>query len=306
MKRWAFTMLFLGALPFSSQSIQSPSSWRVAQAPTSTDRQSASAAHANHFPTDAVPFPVRVVESPSEAADRQAREAKTDKHDTEDLDAQIRAATAAEKQVGIGLGATALSFVGMVLLIWTLFETRRTAKAAEQASKTAVDTFRIYQLSERAWIAQVMVKDAQVTGASFVDDPGILHEGRRFQICWQNAGKTPARRCRLMTIGDVAVGDDHIPTFSAPADVEQRESIILPGASVWSTDWALKQRDIARLRSGELRAYLYGRLDYVDVFEPETARHTEVCMQIVYGGERADNGQPIFHYMPIGKQNYSC
>ena len=81
------------------------------------------------------PLAVTIVEGPEQAKSGEAREAESDKHDARDLDAQIRAADAAEKQIFPAWLAAILSAVGTFLIVWTLLLTRRANAISRDASR---------------------------------------------------------------------------------------------------------------------------------------------------------------------------
>jgi hypothetical protein len=76
---------------------------RAAEGPPRVKAEAADNTNRNQYPTNDSPLPVRVIESPSDAADRKTREADAAKHEQDDLRAQVRAADAAEKQVAVGV-----------------------------------------------------------------------------------------------------------------------------------------------------------------------------------------------------------
>lgn len=87
--------------------------------------QPANGPDAKPQPPPPPPLQVQIIESAADAEHTQEREAKSDKHEAEDLDAQVRAANAAEKQVRFAWVTTFLTFAGTVLLIWNLTEARK-------------------------------------------------------------------------------------------------------------------------------------------------------------------------------------
>ena len=81
------------------------------------------------------PIRVEVVESAEATIANEAREAKSDHHDAEDLKAQIRAADAAKEQVSPAWLAAILSGVGTLLIVWTLCLTRQANRISQDTAK---------------------------------------------------------------------------------------------------------------------------------------------------------------------------
>ena len=70
-------------------------------------------------------LPVQIIQNQIEADHTQERERKSDEHDAKDLDAQIRAANAAERQIWIACSGVILTALGTVLLILNLWLSRQ-------------------------------------------------------------------------------------------------------------------------------------------------------------------------------------
>lgn len=81
------------------------------------------------------PIRVEIIESAEQAKRNESREDKSDHHDSKDLQAQIRAAEAAEKQILPTWLAAILSGIGAILIIWTLLLTRKTNEISKRAAR---------------------------------------------------------------------------------------------------------------------------------------------------------------------------
>jgi len=141
------------------------------------------------------PILVEVIESASAAEQARAREEKSEKHDAEDLDAQVRSAGAAERQVRINWISLVLSGIGALFLAWTLIETRRSAKAAVRVAELARAEFNSTH-RPRIRVRQVLA------------DPQLWSEGK------------VGVRCRIVNIGDtnaqvIEYGIGHLVTKEA-------------------------------------------------------------------------------------------
>ena len=106
---------------------------------SSAESQGNNNAGANKYPTENAPLSVRVIQSPDDSARNAAREAEASEHERKDLDAQIAQAQAAKEQVITSWCVVALTLLGSGFLFFTLYETRRTAKAAIESAKAAMD-----------------------------------------------------------------------------------------------------------------------------------------------------------------------
>lgn len=80
----------------------------------------------------------------------QDRQVKADLHDARELDAEVRAAKAAEKQVLAAWAAAFLTFMGTALLVWNLREARRANRIANAALAHAKQ---VADEEGRPWVA---------------------------------------------------------------------------------------------------------------------------------------------------------
>ncbi|MER9259010.1 hypothetical protein [Mesorhizobium sp. M0619] len=141
-------------------------------------------------------FPVKIIENPVDAAHATEREAISDRHDAEDLDAQVRAADAAERgaraserQVLPTYAQAVFGLLGMGLLFYTLILNSRATNAAVEASKAAAAANKIAQdhfvADQRPWIA------IGAPSVSIYSDDGTWPV-IAVQIETQNLGRSPA------------------------------------------------------------------------------------------------------------------
>ncbi|MER9556713.1 hypothetical protein [Mesorhizobium sp. M0323] len=104
-------------------------------------------------------IPIRIIESPDETQRTRDREAAGDKHDSDDLkaqqkaaDAADRAATAAERQVITAWWQVGVGIAGIIALLVTIGFSIRATSAAVQAANSAEDTLKIIRATERAFV----------------------------------------------------------------------------------------------------------------------------------------------------------
>jgi hypothetical protein len=150
--------------------------------------------------------PVRIVDPNGEAraaeerAEAQRRDAITNKHDTEDLIAQQKAANAAERsasssdtQVSIGWLQLAVSLIGFIALLATLLLNRRATDAAVKATNAALEANKFAQsqfiVDQRPWLRLerpvISLKEHRNTFAIGLEIEAF------------NVGKTPAIEAEL-------------------------------------------------------------------------------------------------------------
>lgn len=183
---------------------QPPERQGVSHPSPAVEGQPKGATQRGYRPPEPPPIPVRIIQSVDEAAHESYREAKSDEHEAKDLAAQQKAADAAysaaasaywqEIATFVGIG---LTFIGTGLLVWTLRETRRTAKAAidgviaaeraaiaaERANKITED---VYLADQRPWLKVDVDIDDALTWHP--DNGAQLH----FAFRLENVGRSPA------------------------------------------------------------------------------------------------------------------
>lgn len=146
---WAIGLALLAA---GGPSAQTPERERMPHPGPSVEAETQREANRGGRPPEPPPVPVRIIQSVDETEHDATREAKSDEHDAKDLDAQKRAANAAEKQILPTRVAVGLTAFGTCLLVWTLYETRRTANAAVEGIKAAKRSADAAIAAQRPWI----------------------------------------------------------------------------------------------------------------------------------------------------------
>lgn len=159
-------------------------------------------------PTNDAPFPVRIIESPAEAISRKEQEETSNRHEAEDLKAQIRAATAAEEQVLLARVNLVVAIVGGLLLLVTLKETRRAAHAAVAAAeagrdsaKAAQESVNLTRASERAYVM------AESVAHNFLNWRISAEKNFNWSFQLTNHGRTPAKILSIATLVTISDGN---------------------------------------------------------------------------------------------------
>ena len=272
-----------------SQGVPKPTPTVEGQAANSSDRAKDEAANA---------LLVRTVESQDEAVHTKERETKSDQHDREDLEAQIRTADASEEQVLVGFASLALTAIGTVLLILTFFYSLRSSKAAV---KISTDTATAYQTAERAWVGVDTIDKLY----NFDGSGKNLHEVR-FVPRIKNSGGTPAFKCNIFVDGKVEKPTAKAPLFQRSEPPAERSGMCLPGGSMRGLHFRLNADEIKDVSDRELRAFMYIRIDYEDIFNQGINRCTEMCAEVVCTAFRLDDNDvevPVFELTATGPQN---
>lgn len=184
--------------------------------------------------------------------------------------------------------------------------TLRDTKAAADAAKVSADAAKAsadsYKNAERGWVSWTRIEYNP-----FTDCIGPNGEkwatGMLFVIHWLNAGRTPALKCNLFCIGRVVPHGQPLPVF-VPDDIPHgHQAPVVPQMSVSSRGVLFPREQIDAMIRNECQIFLYGRVDYEDLFSKGVSRHAEVCFAVEFGGYRSDNNAPIFQFRAAGPQN---
>lgn len=266
----------------------------------------ASAPRGSQYPTESAPLPVRIVETPHDVAHSREREAKSDKHDADDLDAQVRTASAAEEQVRINWTSLVLSLIGAVFLGWTLFETRRSASAATKAAAAAIRSVDIAETGVRPIVIPRIVSAKSVY-------PGIKSAAAHIpylRFCWANYGKSPAflreANFEIRLFSELPQGREWLkPT-------KRVDQTVIPGETDGDDASALRcalDRPLTEQEAQQIRAklteatqrsgiaarfFFIGNVVYDDVFG--NTHETGFCMKIFADGTQAMRGGSAYNY----------
>jgi hypothetical protein len=267
MKNFQSQLILAVAVLYAIQS----ASWA---APGSTGAErSVSAASSSFYPTEQAPLPTRSIESPADAERSKARESRDEKHDADDLSAQLRVADAAEKQIWLGWAAWALSLIGVWLLWSTLRETRKTSQAAQADAEANAKAAENARKQLRAYVS------AQ---PDFVDNVGPTTI--RMRLSLTNHGATPASK----VVTAVAIGILPFPLPQQYPFVEPASAIGEGGATIHSgstvtvhSTESFPVTDIANaIKNAGVRIYMYGTVQYEDAFG--LTQTTRFCRSVVW------------------------
>ena len=268
----AFGWLILGG--------QSPRAERVAS-PTPAPKEQAQKSAQGRQSTPA-PLAVTVVESPEQAVSAARAQSESRAHDARDLEAQVRAADAAEKQILPSWLAAFLSFIGTCLIIWTLLETQKANKIARDAAK-----------ADRAWLCPagvnlVVIKNSTVNDKRHKTDGTIIGEvsitdSIGMQIIWKNMGRTPAVRLNLSSDWRVHPASEKPENFDAPDPAAHESSGILgPDQTAIGPMPYLTDAEAALFRQRRVAVTVKAMASYMDIHSGITEKPKETVVEYTF------------------------
>jgi hypothetical protein len=189
------------------------------------------------------------------------------------LEAQVRSANAAEEQVLLGNTTAVLSFLGLCALIWTLYETRRSASAAARAANAAESAVSNAKESAEKQLRAYVWRD---TGDEiFERDHALLLYTVQSHI--RNSGQTPASDVLVWAKLDALPRELPIDFVfdSAPEKISGGTGFVVnPGSfHTLSVHFASSAKTDLELSQGVLALYQWGEIRYYDVFgQPRRTR----------------------------------
>ena len=291
--RYWSVILALGWLTLGSQA---PCAERVASpSPPKKEERGNTANGGENIP---LPFPVTVVETPKQATADERAKSESREHESRDLDAQIRTADAAEKQIPLAWFGAILAFAGTVLLYINLREARKATKAARDAADSAEKTLH----ATRAWLLMDTVDSPMGFTGELQGKP--VKDGLIVRMWWRNTGQSPALRVLAVSCINHVGPNDPLPHFAAPHNPDYATPVGV--GKLFSTTVAMDDQVASMFRQRTARTFVYSKVSYFDIFEKKE-RVSEFCAEISYDGEFRD--QNTGHtginmgVKPIGPQN---
>ncbi|RWP19275.1 MAG: hypothetical protein EOR00_09210 [Mesorhizobium sp.] len=230
-------------------------------------------------------LPVKIIEDPEQANHATEREIKSDEHEASDLQAQVTAATAAERaaasaerQEVVAERQFWLSLAGIVALVLTVFYSIKSTNAAVTAAAAATDANQIAsrtsQTELRAWIGfsgwriEALGKKGAIDAFQFTFD-------------WRNAGNTPASNA--VGVAGLASGPNFKNGEPEFARFEGNSYVIAP-SSVFSTGEIIFRLDeIIEMRSKP--SVLRCVVRYDCVFDDIKTRISDITFAVRYIGK---------------------
>jgi hypothetical protein len=195
---------------------------------------------------------------------------------------QRRLAQAVENSAALAASQFWLNVFGFGGVLAALLLSAFAAMAASRAARAAKDQARMSSeslvSSERAFIF------VQSFHAEPVHDPGNGNKilGWNVFVEWKNAGKTATRNCvqrgNYKEFNRPISADFDFPNLEVS---EYQWLLIGPSATVQSRKYFIPIDKVSKIRAGELHAYLWGWIEYDDVFGNIPRHRTEYGYKII-------------------------
>lgn len=187
---------------------------------------------------------------------------------------------------------------------------QRSAEAATLNANAARDSAQALMSSQRAWVSWVTVDINRFDGgATFIDEQrnstyAPAASGILFAIRWMNAGQTPAIHTTVYGASRIVEATEPVPIFeqAAAAAHQGKATALIPHWPVGGPPQPITTDQIARLKTREIRVFLFGTADYETVFPGDTRKHSEVCLEILFTGTDASTGKDVWSHTPVGTQ----
>jgi hypothetical protein len=183
------------------------------------------------------------------------------------------------------------------LFVATLFLFRATQKLVVGAQETAQRQLRAYVSVKE--IVMDALRNPPHYGLQGEVQPGAIHSFR-FSVIVENTGQTPTRHS-LINI-NWQVRPDVLPaTFDYP-DGEPEIAVIGARSPFGTPGFFISLADVNRVAAREQRLFLWGWVDYDDVFEATPRHRTEFCFEAI-ADRLLDAGNIPMRFPNFGRYN---
>lgn len=233
----------------------------------------AAASDAASIPTVKVLGPVEVVNG-DKAEDCQPGNLE---RRSSELCAQWKAADAAQSSVDLSKTSLFISFISLLLLVWTFYLTNKSTKAAVEAADAAKKSHN----AERAWVVlsakNVIFEEVQQFRDEVVTDVFDL------VLTLKNAGVTPALQVEVSMAKSVLPRSAPVPikieASDTPAIIPLMET-----TEIRTFKPSFYEEDGAKLKGGDWVGYIHLMVRYRDVFSlaPQGHFSTMIAVEYVY------------------------
>ena len=183
----------------------------------------------------------------------------------------------------------------------TIVEQLRIARKQAQAALDQADSAKV---ADRAWMTWSGYQTNPFSAATDAETGERNVQGVMFRFEWINSGHTPAIKCDLFTEEKVVTDmEGPIPIFKPSHRREQHQSPVVPGIKIFSQYIMFRRNVIDDLKNHKCRVFLYSRAEYQIVYPKSSARHTELCVEVIYQGISSKTGEELFGFVAVGSQN---
>ena len=226
--------------------------------------------------------------------------ASADQHRQEERNAfeAIRSAEATQDAADMARSQATVSVWTLAFVILALGASGAAAVAAFRAAQAAEDALgRADQTLDHSRKSSETELRAYVHMVSVT--PTFPPEGAPgsivyIQTCWENLGQTPATNCvsevnAMYVLGELPVDFD----FPDPATANYRDQFSLgKSQTMYSEQLPMLISELNKTRIGGLCLYVWGWIDYDDMFAERGRRRTEFCVA-GYGGFSREGARAI-------------
>jgi hypothetical protein len=237
--------------------------------------------------------------------------AKPKSHDEADLCEQRRMAKSAENALVLTVWQFGLGAVGALLVLWTLYFTRVAAVAAKDAANAAIKQVELSRQAlmetERAFV--FVSKMHAIAGFSASKQKVI---DWTFYLIWENSGNTPTRNMKMGT--NWHSFDNELPDDFDFPEVGGRPfevpMMLGPKATTWSGECVIPIEVLEDVRMGKKHVYLWGWVEYNDVFDGSKRHRTESCTHLIVAGDpkihqHGPNNEPMVPFLYNGHRFFN-
>jgi hypothetical protein len=156
----------------------------------------------------------------------------------------------------------------------------KTAAAAEQSAVAAIDQV---SLSKEALITteRAFIYCERIHAIWTADKKTELVIKWTFQPFWKNSGKTPTKRARNKISWWVGIDAGDIPpNFDFTSTDNATPTMTGSDATMHGSRLDLNIETLQKIRIGAAHAYIWGWMDYNDIFAKTQRHRTEFCVEI--------------------------
>ncbi len=118
---------------------------------------------------------------------------------------------------------------------------------------------------------------------------------------WKNGGRTPTKNLIVKVACD-SIDGELAADFTFPYADNALQTMIGPDATEWSNPVQISEFDANKALDKERNIYIWGRADYLDVFDPTSPRFTQFCYRIHF---RRSEGHVRTQFIAYGDYNKS-
>lgn len=215
---------------------------------------------------------------PCDDACKRAEKEK-EQHEAADLAAQEDQAKAAWKAVYFTCAQFVLSGITLAFLYLTFNRTNLTAQAAVRAAEAAEASVAVaHKTAKRQLRAYVAVEEIKIL-------PPNMHElFWKMHIVWQNSGTTPAKDAIAHTNWADFAGEmpDNFDFPDTDTDKMGGPMLLGPNQHLVGGYARIPRSIIAQVYAGKRSVYVYGWVEYDDIFPNTGRRRTECCYKLVF------------------------